>query len=129
MTLDSFLQDALKIFDSQIKHKEGKVFEASGQINCLFYIKERKSKNQNWGLTKNVIDRLLEQGKPWFVLLLSSPPYSNYLLTVDHINYFIKNKWTLREDGDYKTAPTFPDENQFTSLLQLKNKLLIISIK
>ena len=121
--MTSFYKKFQGIFDSKIIRKEGKVFEASGTMKCLFYIKERKSKNQNWGTTKNVIDRLISQSKPWFVLLLSSPPYSNYFLTADNVEHYIKNSWTHNIDGDYKTAPTFPYENEFSSLLQLKNKI------
>jgi hypothetical protein len=123
MTLNNFLGDFSKIFDSEIKQKAGKVFQVTGQTNCLFYFKERKSGHQNWGITKNVIDRLREENFPWFLLLLSSPPYANYFLTSDNVEHYIKNKWTLNKDGDYKTATTFPGENEFSSVEQLKSKI------
>jgi hypothetical protein len=70
-----------------------------------------------------VIDRLREENFPWFLLLLSSPPYANYFLTSDNVEHYIKNKWTLNKDGDYKTATTFPGENEFSSVEQLKSKI------
>ncbi len=121
MTLiDKFLKDESKTFGSNILRIKGNVFEVSGPINCLLYIKTRKSGNQNWGITKNVIERLGKQKKAWFILLLSNPPFPNYFLTADNVEDYVKNRWALNSDGDYKTSPTFPVENKFTNSKQLK---------
>ncbi len=99
--------------------KNKSVYEASGQINCLLYIKSRKSRKQNWGITKTVVDRLK---KPWFVLLISPITIPSYMLTSDEVDNYIRYR-KLNDDGDYKTSPTLPGKNEFTSLRQLKNKI------
>jgi hypothetical protein len=122
MQLNDFLNEFPATFNSEIKRMTGKVFQVSGQVSCLFYIKERKSTNQNWGVTKNVHDKLKKQNRPWILLLLSASPPS-YFLTSDNVEYYIKNRWTLNKDGDYKTSPTFPEENEFATLGQFKSKI------
>lgn len=115
MKLNEFLNEFPKIFNSEINRIKGKVYQTSGQISCLFYIKERKSTNQNWGVTKNVLDQVKELNRPWFLLLLSASP-PNYFLTSDDVESYINKRWKLNKDGDYKTAPTFPEENEFATL-------------
>lgn len=122
MTINDIKDELTTTFNIDFEKKTRSVFQASGEVSCLFYIKNRKSTNQNWGVTKNVLDDLNKQKIPWFLLLLSASPPS-YFLTSNDVENYIKNKWTLNKDGDYKTAPTFSKENEFATLEQFKNKI------
>ena len=68
------------------------------------------------------VDFLRKENASWFLLLLSLPPYPNYFLTADKVEFYIQNKWKHNKDGDYKTATTFPD-NKFFTIEQFKNKI------
>lgn len=121
--IKKFIQDAQIVFESKIINEKGQVFRAYGQITCLLYIKTRASESQNWGITANVVKRLKNQSVPWFILLLSVLPTSGYLLTSEDTESYIKNKWRLNIDGDYKTSPSFPDEKSFNTIEQLTCKI------
>jgi len=86
------------------------VFELTGPVNCLLYVKTRKHKKTNWGITARVIERLKSQGKPWLVVLLSSNQNNGYLLNENDINNYISKLWDLKKDGDYKTSTTLNKE-------------------
>ncbi len=46
------------------------IFELSGSINCLLYIKAIAKPPNKWGVTENVVNRLKSQKLPWVVVLL-----------------------------------------------------------
>ena len=119
--IENFIRDASKDLECKIvkSNISRQVFETSGNINYLFYIKTRTT-NSNWGVTKNVIDKLKKEKGTWFVLLLSTSPFQNYILASDSVEFYIKNRWNLNQDGDYKTSSSFPDENIFNSFSKLK---------
>lgn len=115
--LRSFKNDLVRILDCEIKQSLSRqVFELTGSYNCLLYLKTRKHKRANWGITENVINRLKNQSKPWLVILLSSDQNNGYVLNENDIDYYISKFWDLNDDGDYKTSTTLNKEKWFNSL-------------
>ena len=80
------------------------VFECKGNANCLLYIKGRAEHPYRWGVTANVIDRLKDQPKKWYVILLFESFEKGYLLSSRDVEHYIQNVWHLGRDGDYKPA-------------------------
>lgn len=112
-----FKNDLVKILDCEIKQSLSRqVFELTGSFNCLLYVKTRKHKRTNWGITASVINRLKDQSKTWLVVLLSSNQNNGYVLNEKDIDYYISKFWDLRKDGDYKTSTTLNKEKWFNSL-------------
>src|ERR1035437_6658381 len=76
--LTDFLEDTTLDLNCDIKKVKGQVFEVNnGKLNCLLYVKVR-SKYTNWGVTKNIIENLKKETKPWFVVLISHRPLPNF---------------------------------------------------
>jgi hypothetical protein len=96
------------------------VFELEKERNYLLYVKARSAHPLRWGVTKNVIDRLNNQKLPWFVILLFLTHESGYLLSMEDVNFYIKNVWPLGADGDYK-----PSEGSYLSRNIPFNSLLL----
>ena len=80
------------------------VFNFSGNFESLIYVKGRAAKPHRWGVTKNVVKRLVGQNIPWFVILLFDTPETGYLLSQSDVEYYISSVWPLGADGDYKPA-------------------------
>lgn len=119
--LRSFRNDLPSILDCNIDKSSisRQVFEVTGTVNCLLYVKTRKHEKTNWGITANVINRLKEQNRSWFVVLLSSNQNNGYVLTEQDIDYHISNIWNENIDGDYKTSSSFSTDIWFNSLGEL----------
>ena len=81
------------------------VYELSGKINCLLYVKAIAKSPHRWGVTANVVDRIERQSKNWFTILLFDTENTGYLLTAQDVAYYIKKVWPKGTDGDYKTSP------------------------
>jgi hypothetical protein len=81
------------------------VFELTGPINCLLYLKARAEYPLRWGVTSNVLDRLKQYNKPWVVVLLYVSYKTGYLLSSSDVEHYTKNIWALGADGDYKPSP------------------------
>jgi hypothetical protein len=80
------------------------VFQISGRVNVLLYVKGRAEAPYRWDVTANVVGRLQQQKIPWFVVLLFESKNTGYLLPSQKVTYFIQNTWPLAGDGDYKPA-------------------------
>ncbi|MFZ3090050.1 MAG: hypothetical protein WA240_05425 [Nitrospirota bacterium] len=80
------------------------VFEVSGSHNCFLYIKARAEYPLRWGVTANVLHRLKQHSKPWFVILLFESSDKGYILSASDVECYITNVWALGRDGDYKPA-------------------------
>ena len=80
------------------------VFEYSGRNKVLLYVKGRAQYPYRWGVTKNVIQRLRGESKPWIVILLFESHEKGYLLTTRDTDHYIDGVWPLGADGDYKLA-------------------------
>lgn len=94
------------------------VFEVSGSVHCLLYIKGRGETPYRWGVTANVVERLRQQSLNWFIVLLYESMNTGYLLSSTDVVYYIHNSiWPLGSDGDYKPASgTYLSRNSpFTS--------------
>ena len=102
----------------------GGVFQVE-QLNSLFYVLTRNSnKNQNWGVTENLIQKLQEQSKKWFLVLLSETPLPNFILTANNVNQIIENKKWKVSNGNYKTTTlSLSDNYKFSSINDLRNKI------
>lgn len=81
------------------------VFRLSGNFDSLIYVKGRAEEPHRWGVTKNVVKRLVDQDIPWFVILIFNTPETGYLLSQSNVRSYISSVWPLGSDGDYKTAP------------------------
>lgn len=80
------------------------VFEYNGRNKALLYVKGRAQEPYSWGVTKNVIQRLREESKPWVVVLLFESHEKGFLLTSKDTEHYIDDVWPLGTDGDYKPA-------------------------
>jgi len=80
------------------------VFEYLGTKTVLLYVKGRAEEPYKWGVTKNIIQQLRCDDRPWMVVLLFESPESGYLLTEEDTEYYIENVWPVGSDGDYKPA-------------------------
>jgi hypothetical protein len=81
------------------------VFELTGPVHCLLYVKGRAETPYRWGVTANVISRLKAQAQDWQVVLLYEAKDSGYLLAAEDVLHYIGRVWPLGADGDYKPAP------------------------
>lgn len=101
------------------------VFEIHGLKNCLVYVKSRSDYPLKWGVTANVVSRLNNQTRPWFVILLFLSHETGYLLDSNDVDYYIRNVWPLGSDGDYKPAEgAYLDRNRpFSSVENCINQL------
>ncbi len=92
----------LKIIGTSVSRN---VFEMSGRVNCLLYVKAIAKPPHRWGVTANVVNRLEDQSLPWFVILLFDSYENGYLLSSNDVKRYIRNVWPLAADGDYKPSP------------------------
>jgi len=115
--LKNFKNDVSTILNCRIMQSLSRqVYELSGSVNCLLYVKTRSTVKANWGITASVINKLKSQSKPWFVVLLSINQNNGYFLTEKDIDFYISNRWEKRKDGDYKTSTSFSSDKYFNSL-------------
>ncbi len=81
------------------------VYYFTNGMSALLYLHGRGEPPYKWGVTKNVIQQLKEQEKPWAIVLLYDSIETGYLLSENDVEYYIeKNVWPLARDGDYKPA-------------------------
>ncbi|MEW6125430.1 MAG: bifunctional serine/threonine-protein kinase/formylglycine-generating enzyme family protein [Acidobacteriota bacterium] len=80
------------------------VFDVTGQMDALLYIKGRSEEPYRWGVTANVIKRLEKQKRKWFVILLYETAHTGFLLSATDVLSYCRNTWPLGGDGDYKPA-------------------------
>lgn len=80
------------------------VFNVTGRINVLLYVKGRAESPYRWGVTANVVRRLQQQEIKWFVVLLFESESTGYLLSSKDVMKYIRKTWPLAGDGDYKPA-------------------------
>jgi hypothetical protein len=80
------------------------VFEISGLVNCLVYLRSRTESPYRWGVNSNVLQSLQHQGEKWILLLLFDTHEQGYFLTPEEVNYYVQYIWPLGRDGDYKPA-------------------------
>lgn len=81
------------------------VFELSGSVRCLLYIKGRAESPYRWGVTANVVSRLKSQDQDWYVVLLYETKDTGYVLSASDVLHYMGGIWSLGADGDYKPAP------------------------
>jgi hypothetical protein len=99
--------------------KNKSVYELSGKLNCFLSLHYISYPPYRWGVTANVIEKLMNQSKPWAVVLFFDSPETGYLLSSSEVIYYIKNVWPLADDGDYKPAAPgsyLADSKTFNSL-------------
>jgi hypothetical protein len=94
-------RDGFKVNRTSISRN---VFELSGSINCLLYVKAIAHFPYKWGVTANVVNELKRQTIPWIVVLLFESHEQGYLLSSPDVEYYILNIWPIGRDGDYKPA-------------------------
>ena len=80
------------------------VFQISGDADVLIYVKGRAEEPYTWGVTANVITRLEQQEKKWFVVLLYESKNTGYFLPASDVLEYMQTTWPLGADGDYKPA-------------------------
>lgn len=80
------------------------VFHISGNADVLVYVKGRAEVPYRWGVTGNVITRLKQQEKKWFVILLYETQNTGYFLPASDVLDYMQSTWPLGADGDYKPA-------------------------
>ena len=107
------------------------VFEYSGRKKVLLYVKGRAQEPYRWGVTKNVIQRLRNESKPWIVVLLLDSHEKGYLLTSRDTDHYINDDvWPLGADGDYKpaTGSYLANNSRLYSLDSIVNEIESISV-
>lgn len=89
------------------------IFDVTKVGSVLLYVKVRTQEPHKWGITANVVNRLKQQEKIWFVVLLFETEHTGYLLNEADVDYYISNSiWPLAGDGDYKPAAgTYLEKN------------------
>jgi len=104
------------------------VFEMTGLMSCLLYVKARSQSPWRWGVTANVLNRLKAQTKPWSVVLLMGSHDVGYLLSSGAVNYYTRNVWPLGADGDFKPATgSYLEQNsRFSTMEEFCNQLRTI---
>ena len=80
------------------------VFNVTGRIEALLYVKGRAEQPYRWGVTANVVERLRRQAQRWFVVLLFESVNTGYLLSSEDVLGYVRGTWPLGTDGDYKPA-------------------------
>lgn len=107
------------------------VFELTGSMNCLLYLKARAEYPLRWGVTANVLDRLKGHSKPWVVVLLYVSHKTGYLLSSADVEHYTKNIWALGADGDYKpsTGSYLASNKPFRSIDEFFTQLSTILAK
>ncbi len=102
------------------------VYKLSNGTEVLIYIKGRAGEPHKWGITKNVVDRLMNQSIPWFVVLLYDTPETGFLLTQKDATNYILTVWPLGRDGDYKpaTGTYLKNNSPFNSIEALLDQLV-----
>jgi len=94
------------------------VFNVVNKKEALIYVKGRACEPYNWGVTKNVVDRLMSQPIQWFVVLLYDSQNTGYLLSGQDVEAYIAGVWPLGADGDYKpsTGTYLENNSPFNSI-------------
>lgn len=110
----------LTITPSYVSTKH-KVIELSGRINGLIYLKSIAKYPHHWGITKNTVDKIESQGKPWCVILLHDSKETGYFISSsEYYNRTAKKLWPFQQ-GDYKITEvkSLVDIPHFSSVIEL----------
>jgi hypothetical protein len=114
--------------------KRRKVFQLSGRINSIIYIKSIAHYPYYWGITKNTVDKIIEQNIPWSIILLFKTQQTGFFISsneyFDRVN---KSLWPFHQ-GDYKITegkslvglPKFSTINELVNLLINQSSELLI---
>ena len=111
-----------------------KVFQLSGRINSIIYIKSIANYPYRWGITKNTVDKIIEQNTPWSIILLFKTQQTGFFISsneyFDRVN---KSLWPFHQ-GDYKITegkslvglPKFSTIDELVNLLLNQSSELLI---
>lgn len=111
-----------------------KVFQLSGRINSIIYIKSIAKYPYYWGITKNTVDKIIEQNIPWSIILLFKTQQTGFFISsneyFDRVN---KSLWPFHQ-GDYKITegkslvglPKFSTIDELVNLLLNQSSELLI---
>jgi hypothetical protein len=103
----------------------GRVFQLDGKFNGLIYLGTRAEYPHHWGITKNTIDNIETQRKPWCVILLHDSAYTGYVISsAEYHSRIAKNVWPYHQGGykitEGKSLVSIP---HFSSIDELVNLL------
>lgn len=79
------------------------VIEMSGSVGGLLYVHFRSEGRGFWGVRKNRLVELCEEGRTWWLVLLLHSPQSGYLLDRAAVEYHVAEQtWGRRGKPDYR---------------------------
>jgi hypothetical protein len=90
------------------------VYEISGTVHTLLYVKARSERPLRWGVRKLIVEKLRRQKLPWSVFLTYDLPNTGFLFYSNVVMDYVDRKiWPLAKDGDYKPSdiPTYSDKS------------------
>lgn len=103
-----------------------KVFQLSGRINSLIYIKSIANYPYRWGITKNTVDKIIEQNIPWSIILLYKTHQTGFFIpSNEYFKRVNKSLWPFHQ-GDYKITKgkSLVGVPKFSTIDELVNFLL-----
>lgn len=105
--------------------KMGKVYELSGKIGCLLYIKAIAHPPHHWGITKHTVEKIETISIPWFIILLYDSANTGYVIssseyyrkTRDHIWPDAQGDYKISENKSLKGIPKFFEVSELIDLI------------
>lgn len=82
----------------------GRVYELSGKIDCLLYIKAIAHPPHHWGITKHTVEKIETISVPWFIILLYDSPETGYVISSSEYYKKIRDHIWPDAQGDYKIS-------------------------
>lgn len=114
-----------------------KVFQLGGRFSGFVYLKAIAKYPHRWGITKNTLDKIKSQHKPWAVILLHDSKDTGYFIfSAEAHKRIAKNLWPFHQ-GDYKITegkslvgiPHFSSVKELLDLLSSQLKEPIVSVE
>jgi hypothetical protein len=94
---------AIEVEYSSISSRN-RVFELKGKLNGFIYVHIRTAPPYHWGITKNTVDKIKTQGKPWCVILLCESPNKGYVISSKDYDEGTQSNLWPNAQGDYKIS-------------------------
>lgn len=99
--LSSF--DGVRLKKSNLS-RMGRVYEFSGELDCLLYIKVIAHPPHHWGITKHTVEKIETISVPWCVILLYDSVETGYIISSSEYYKKIGDHIWPDAQGDYKIS-------------------------
>ncbi len=78
------------------------VFQLKGKLNGFIYIKTIAKKPHRWGITRNTVDKIIDQKNSWCIILLHDFQNTGYVISSKEYRDRVANELWPFHQGDYK---------------------------